>query len=118
MEISKELLEKVLGRSCTKDVELDPDDLSIKIPFSHYQTQYDGDEINVYELVQKCKEWAYSIGYEIVSFAEHTSVHFHYSFALCQLTNTMPFDINAVFNASEWVLEHSLAHSIKINQGQ
>lgn len=62
--ISKELLSEVLGYRVLSNI-LIQEEIIIKLNFEYFQTKYENDEINIYELAHKCKEWALSKGYEL-----------------------------------------------------
>ena len=66
MKISKELLSEVLGYKVVNNVLLLlEDEVMVKLNFEYFQTKYENDEINVYELQHLCKEWAFSEGYQL-----------------------------------------------------
>ena len=114
LKISKELLGEVLGYevdaflgiseneidyTCCKDKDIGYEDISI----------------NIYEFAFKCKEWAKSKDYYILSGYDDTNIpvsliNHHYGEGGCSCdkyfeTNTEP---EAVFKACQWILEQRI----------
>jgi hypothetical protein len=103
---SKELLSEVLGRDVYKVKDIENNTLIYGC------LVHDGwyDEINIYELAHKCKEWALSV-YNNIDFMV-------YGRSQCDLIIfTQPDDIKynfnadteieAIFKACEWILEQT-----------
>ena len=97
--ISLELLSDVLGKEVTSSVLIEDDDCTHnkeKLLFQFKDTYYGGnsgiedEEINIYELAHKCKEWAIEKDYLIRSFKNWNEdvkyfavVHVRMSSSLC-----------------------------------
>jgi hypothetical protein len=110
MPISKELLSEVLGCKLDIDEQLQPNEIEyIEKVGSRLYYRY----INIYELANKCKEWAYTKNYFL--FSGHGAIS-----ASCEVNHrtASPGKINpqeivladteseAVFEACQWILEN------------
>lgn len=100
--ISKELLEEVLNAK-VDDFEVRSD----RVVYDHYTDGYE--EINIYELAHKCKEWGYSIyGYFISSFINGCCAR-AYIFTKEKVkidkfyADTEP---EAIFQAGQWIFDN------------
>ena len=106
---SKELLSEVL-RVNVKFIEFDIETIKRRIHGSVRDNDiyyHDGKLkfINIYELAHKCKEWAYSKGYDIYSDYNGADVC-----NICSNYSIAPFHHNvtekeAIFKACEWIME-------------
>ena len=142
--ISKELLSEVLhgGRITIKDLgnmencleyvsycsinEMNGTKHNENLPDNYYVVKADrGQEINIYELAHKCKEWAFKKGYFVQSdFMEVNIYPIEYDgckMKLLQCFDIVPIDcdsyteeeidsfphneIEAIFEACEWILK-------------
>lgn len=59
-------------------------------------------KINIYELANKCKVWAYNKGYEIVSLAH--MIRIYKNGYEVYYTNSTLFDLDMFFKACQWIL--------------
>ena len=102
---SKELLSEVLGRDVDKVKDIEANTLIYGCVHS------DGwyDEINIYELSHKCKEWAYNLKQEII-----IKSYTVFNAGGCELIDKMGFSVyicdaktepEAIFKACEWIME-------------
>ena len=101
MAISKELYEAVTGYR---------DDL-IDIAICGKTIGYPGHNVNIYELMHMCKEWAWNNGYELASFkANHSGSWFCTIRIIDIITNKITFitstEPEAVFKTCQWVLDN------------
>lgn len=125
--ISKELMSEVLGYRVLSNI-LIQEEIIIKLNFEYFQTKYENDEINIYELAYKCKEWACKKGYSIISISDfdirHDTIDNYdkYYFTAYINMNLFPelnkkeythlHDINsstepeAIFKACQWILDN------------
>jgi len=110
MGISKELLSEVLGKKVDKVYTADNEGNNFKT-FVRPRFGDFVDEINIYELAHRHKEWAWNNGYEISSFKAN---HSGYWLAIVKIIdfnipplgftdNTEP---KVIFKACEWILEN------------
>lgn len=105
--ISKELLSEVLDRKVVEFIEESWLCSSNTIVYI-LEDDVNEDFINIYELAHKCKEWAYSKGYVIVSMNNFKWCYVNVS-NLGGLTlkevnsDTEP---QAIFKACEWILKN------------
>lgn len=98
--ISKELLREVMGihiahcSECKADSDL-------------FYTDTDGGHyINIYELAHKCKEKAYSLGFDIYSDLNGADVcHIGSNYSIAPFHHDVT-EIEAIFKACEWILEN------------
>lgn len=110
--ISKELLSEVYGSKVI-------DFLQDKVDYNQYGIFFEDGEMivtNVYGLANKCKEWAFSKGYEVFSGRHekkewtcdlyfHNAIHYDdYNIGLSYLSAT---EQEAIFIACEWILNAS-----------
>ena len=110
MKISKELLSEVLGRICSRDIEIDTNEITIQIPFSHYQRQYDNNEINKYELAHECKKWVGNKGYSFnvlydCNYFDKLKPAIEIDFYNNRKSFSADSELEAILKACEWVLE-------------
>ena len=104
---SKELLSKVLGVYVT-EFYLDCESLVYTYDRIFNENEQYKDDINIYELAHKCKEWA--------SYKGHTlsSTYHPHNNCICNIDivtkNFKQFEANtepeAIFRACEWILEN------------
>lgn len=112
IKISKELLSEVLKEdvlSVKPYIDNDPFYKNI-IMWEYRKNTYD--TINIYELAHKCKEWALSKDYKLVSlnkecFLYDTQYLYDVSEQLNQWSEWFEADseVEAIFKACEWVLK-------------
>lgn len=67
MEISKELLSEVYNFKVKDFVKLGTNETTYEVRFEGLKNGLSYNIINIYELVHKCKEWAWNNGYQIRS---------------------------------------------------
>ena len=105
---SKELLSEVLGLKINL-VEID----EARNKVFYYCNQFGRitGEINIYELVHKCKEWAFDKGFVLKSYKKQGAFSGTYHYAIdindkiCEwLANT---EYEAIFKACEWIMEQT-----------
>jgi hypothetical protein len=104
--ISKELLSEILGRD-VKEVGRNQNNI-------WYKFHPGGNEMNIYEVVHKCKEWAFNKGY-IIDSAFVPKGNFTSSYAIIrdrtQAMDTYKHRVNAdteaeaVVQDCEWILK-------------
>ena len=112
MEISKELLSMILGEKAY-DIKCVSDNI---ISFYTDYDQYE--EINIYELAHKCKEWAFNNGYELRNgrdidvkeelcyFCEYKQERqLDYANSDYFLAETEP---ESIFKACQWILDRKI----------
>ena len=104
--ISKELMSEVLNLNITY---IERCNNSIVYKISVYDRE---EEVNIYELAHKCKEWAFIRGYKIESKINEDSCQSHTikrsylcdeDWAICFCCETEP---EAIFKACQWVLNN------------
>lgn len=111
--ISKELLSEVFNRKVRTLTIVDN-----KIYFQYEDVYYGGisgiddEEINIYELAYKCKEWAYNQGYTIdiynksdglfIEISKNTIGTYLYKSLLFDLKNEQ----SELFKACQWILKN------------
>ena len=108
--ISKELLSEVLGNKI--GVVYTQDHLGNKFK-TFVRPRYGDfvDEINIYELAFKCKQWAWANGFQINT-RRHTlhsdisSVILYSNGIIAQAIGTYNTEPEAIFKAGEWILEN------------
>jgi hypothetical protein len=110
--ITKKLLSEVLQMEVL-ETEVEDNILIYLTPYKNFQNK---NEINIYELAHKCKEWAILLGYELHSKIECTKE------GMCDIQlftsepgftsrNTVAFrygdaEPEAIFRACQWILEN------------
>ena len=106
--ISKELLSEVLKKEVVKIKGIENNTLiyGCKVHDGWY------DEINIYELAHKCKEWAIKIDYKIESHIHLINKKFICVASFCTKDNTTKFfqehtEPEAIFKACEWIMERT-----------
>ncbi len=109
--ISKELLSEVLG----EQVEIRGfKDMYIPANFEYIQDMIDVKAINIYELAHKCKEWALSKGYALVSYGKECFLYeteelYDVSEQLNEWSEWFEAntEVEAIFNACQWILKQN-----------
>jgi len=106
--ISEELLSTILGAGVTRVVHY-PKDSNLYYSFTGTDTQH----INIYELAHKCKEWAMSQGFIVLTYGEayyNVDVHYHSNkskFGNLAFSDTAQEEPEAIFKACQWILEQN-----------
>ena len=97
IKISKELLNEAIGNIS--------DIYNIKIvnDYLFWDNGY-SNQINIYELLYKCKCWALNKGYEIVHMADTTKVYKNRN-EIYNVTNVKIYCLENFFEACEWILK-------------
>ena len=110
--ISKELLSEVFNRKVRTFTIID------NIAYYQYREIYyggisgiDDEEINIYELAHKCKEWAYNQGYVLDCFSKCTEIRKKNEEDILyiergELFDDSSYDISLVFKACQWILDN------------
>lgn len=106
--ISKELLSKVLG------IRVDSFYSHVSSGMLGYFCNNDQfqEEINIYELAHKCKEWATSQGFIILTYGEayyNVDVHYHSNkskFGNLAFSADAKTEPEAIFKACKWILDN------------
>ena len=107
MNISKELLSAVLGRSelWYKNIAINGTDVMWISPETVTG-------INIYELAHQCKEWALNNGYELVINSTDIRIEFIKNKLECAYTIDellgKNYDPNRIFKACEWILKERM----------
>lgn len=96
---SKELLSEVLGENVSVIKQEKQNELLIL-------ANNLGRVINIYELQYKCKEWALDNGYEVVVFSDYVQLKELGQSLQFSNDSNIPYDINDVFLACQWILEN------------
>ena len=69
------------------------------------------DEINIYELAHKCKEWAFDKGFVLKSYKKQGALSGTYHYAIDINENVAEWLSNteqeAIFKACEWIMEQT-----------
>ena len=101
---SKELLSEVLSKEVEEERFIDSNSLT-------YVNSGIYEDINIYELVHKCKEWAFDKGFVLKSYKKQGAFSGTYHYAIdindkiCEwLANT---EYEAIFKACEWIMEQT-----------
>lgn len=100
MKISKELLSEVLKLNITYTERCNN---SIVYKISVYDRE---EEVNIYELAHKCKEWAFNKGYSISIHQSEISgyiAEIHCGWSVTDFHSR--FEPEAIIKACEWVLK-------------
>lgn len=114
--ISKELLSAVLGREVKKVIKVEQKDVIGLLTFKvlRFETPYgDMRSISIHELAHKCKEWAMSKGYVLLTVGGmYYNCYVHYTTNKSEWGNranecSASTEPEAIFKACEWVLENS-----------
>ena len=108
MNISKELLSEVLKLDA-KPYNIDTKGRTLY--YSVYEDRYECDildnEINIYELAHKCKEFALSIGYELRSWDKRCEIiELSRKYYIDVPTAKADTELEVIFKACEWLLEN------------
>jgi len=102
--ISEHLFNEVMGVKILEELVYDDTYIAYAVPSD--ETHYYWENINIYELAHKCKEWANNKGYEIV---ETIDICYVFDDESDNVFNTstpdIHFDIERVFRSCEWILE-------------
>lgn len=112
--ISKELLSEVLDIDITDDGYFVISDDNRFISIFQDNSDFEPDfKFNIYELAHKCKEWAKSKGYYILSGYDESSIpeaiiNHTYSGAGCYCEESLEAETEpeAIFKACQWVLNY------------
>jgi len=113
--ISKQLLSEVLDYPIIKDSMIDDDNM-VKVHFKNFQTKYENDEINIYELAHKCKVWAILNHYDFTILID-TIVIYNEGIQIYTIYNTLeddnfiPFDPIYEIKACQWILDNKSGSS-------
>jgi hypothetical protein len=109
MSISRELLSEVLGCKLDIDEQLQPNDIEyIEKVGSKLYYRY----INIYELQNKCKEWANSVGWDVESSTSNLGDNIPYAIPTyidnwcIHNSHAAKSEPEAVFLACQWILEN------------
>lgn len=104
MNISKELLSEVLGFTVVE--RYIEDTVSFGLQIAYKGTEDEWTYINIYELAHKCKEKAYSLGFDIYSDLNGADVcHIGSNYSIAPFHHNVT-EIEAIFKACEWILEN------------
>ena len=116
--ISKELLNEVLDERVTNISEIDEHN-NLHYTFSTFNGQYadnDYDSINIYELANKCKEWAFDKKYDFEVIRIKREKDYGKVFIRIHTIHTnkvngkefYPFneEPEAIFKACQWILDN------------
>ena len=104
MIISKELLSEVLGHNQIDNIELLYDDTILEFTYID-DNQEIGDDINIYELAHRCKEWA------LASHIRLWSVKDDNNSAICRINSREKEEFyayteaEAIFEACQWIYD-------------
>jgi hypothetical protein len=98
LKISKELLSEVLNLNITY---IERCNNSIVYKVSVYDRE---EEVNIYEFVFKCKEWALTKGYFIYSTNELSFIKTFSLETIETFSNGKDTEIECILKACEWVL--------------
>lgn len=111
--ISKELLSEVLGRDILycdmSTINTNQIDYIMEFDKSEY---HENRTINIYELAHKCKEWATSQGFIVLTYGEayyNVDVHYHSNkskFGHLAFSDTAQEEPEAIFKACAWILNN------------
>ena len=114
IRISNKLLKKVLEIEITHFAKYDKNIFRCETP--HYRVF-----INIYELANKCKEWALANGYNLWSGYAPKDKKFAVNFYLIKENIEIDCDesladteVEAIFKACEWILKQKLDNSNNI----
>jgi hypothetical protein len=99
LKISKELLSEVLNLNITY---IERCNNSIVYKVSVYDRE---EEVNIYEFVFKCKEWALTKGYFIYSTNELSFIKTFSLETIETFSNGKDTEIECILKACEWVLK-------------
>lgn len=107
--ISIELLSKVLN----KDILNIQKSTNTKILFSYKSNLHSAQtsDINIYELAHKCKEWAMSKGFIVLTYGEayyNVDVHYHTNkskFGNLAFSDTAQEEPEAMFKGCQYILD-------------
>lgn len=112
IEISKELLSEVYNFEVKDFVQLGTDDVIYEVRFNGLKNGTNYNIINIYELAHKCKGWALSKDYKLVSlsrecFLYDTQELYDVSEQLNQWSEWFEADseIEAIIKACEWIIK-------------
>ena len=104
LKISKELIRTVLE----KETENLQDDFTFDIIDNYIIFADDGEcmfEVNVYEFIYKCKEWALKKGFKIYSSCKTSSIS--RDGTLLWISPGENNEIETIFKACEWILKEA-----------
>ena len=105
IEISKELFNEVMGN--VSDIY----NMKVVNDYLFWDNGY-SNQINIYELAHKCKEWAFTKGYIVISGATTSN---DWCSTICKVIKENPYieevshtweqtEVEAIFKACEWIL--------------
>jgi len=103
ISLSKELLSEVLGFNVSHIEECEHRDNIVGIWKDINKSPIK--EINIHELVHKCKKWAWNkLGYEIVQYIDVVKV-FSGKRELYESVYDIDYDVNEVIKAAQWLYD-------------
>jgi len=113
--ISKELLSAVLGYRINKVSLYNKRNKSINVTGKTEKYCPNTEAWGIYELVHKCKEWAWHNGFVICEIGDTTKVYdrstkyeLFYIQNNDQYNNFIPYDTRLVFKVTQWILDNKV----------